>query len=270
MPCLTFEPSKEQMKRGAYPIAIVKGDDKRFHNKLLYIDPYEHSEDKDGEIKFEIPPDCRFSILPSADKDRRNCWYVAGASGSGKSWFARMIADNYQKMYPDRPVYLISKLDSDETIDSMEKPAIRMDYKTFVDDPPDINRMANSMVIFDDYDVIGGKEGEAVQTLIDDIATMGRKHGDDQGCISMLCLTHALTNYKKTRVLLNECDMYVVYPQNTNAKGLQYLLGTYMGLDKDIIKRMKRMGRYVVCSKNYPQFIISGNRCEMLHLDEPY
>ena len=95
--------------------------------------------------------------------------------------------------------YLISKLEADETIDSMDPPPIRIDYKTFIDDPPDINKLANSMVIFDDYDVIQGKEGDAVHTLIDDIATMGRKHGEDQGCISMLCLTHALTNYKKTR-----------------------------------------------------------------------
>jgi len=264
MPRLTFEPTKEQQKR-AYPIAIVKGDDRKFHNKFLYLDPDEHTEV--GALQVEIPLDCRFSVLPSTDKDKRNCYYVAGASGSGKSWFAKMVAQNYAKMYPDRPIYLISKLEADETIDSMSPPPIRIDYKEFIDNPPDINKLSNSMVIFDDYDVIQGKEGDAVHTLIDDIATMGRKHGEGQGCISMLCLTHALTNYKKTRVLLNECDHYVVYPQNTNAKGLRYLLGTYMGLDTDDIKRLKKMGRYVVLSKNYPQYLLSGNRCELLHLD---
>lgn len=265
MPRLTFDPSKEQMKR-AYPIAIVKGDDKKFHNKFLYLDPDEHTET--GVLQVEIPMDCRFSVLPSTDKDKRNIFYVAGASGSGKSWFAKMVAQNYAKMYPDRPIYLISKLEADETIDSCEPAPIRLDYKEFIDNPPDINKLSNSMVIFDDYDVIGGAEGEAVHTLIDDVATMGRKHGEGQGCITMMCLTHALTNYKKTRVLLNESDHYVVYPQNTNAKGLRYLLGTYMGLDNDDIKRLKKMGRYVVLSKNYPQFILSGNRCELLHLDE--
>lgn len=264
MPRLTFEPTKEQKKR-AYPIAIVKGDDKKFHNRFLYLDPDEHTEV--GALQVEIPMDCRFSVLPSTDKDKRNCYYVAGASGSGKSWFAKMVAQNYAKMYPDRPIYLISKLEADETIDSCDPPPIRIDHKEFVDNPPDINKLSNSLVIFDDYDVIQGKEGDAVHTLIDDIATMGRKHGDGQGCISMLCLTHALTNYKKTRVLLNECDHYVVYPQNTNAKGLRYLLGTYMGLERDDIRRLKKMGRYVVLSKNYPQFLLSGNRCELLHLE---
>jgi len=264
MPRLTFEPTKEQKKR-AYPIAIVKGDDKKFHNRFLYLDPDEHTET--GALQVEIPMDCRFSVLPSTDKDKRNCYYVAGASGSGKSWFAKMIAQNYHKMYPDRPIYLISKLEHDDTIDDTDAPIQRIDHKEFVDNPPDINKLSNSLVIFDDYDVIQGKEGEAVHTLIDDIATMGRKHGDDQGCISMLCLTHALTNYKKTRVLLNECDTIVVYPQNTNAKGLRYLLGTYFGLEKDDIRRLKKMGRYVVCSNRFPQYLLSGNRCELLHLD---
>lgn len=264
MPCLTFEPKKEQKKR-AYPIAIVKGDDKKFHNKFLYLDPDEHIE---GITQVEIPMDCRFSVLPSTDKDKRNIFYVAGASGSGKSWFAKMVAQNYHKMYPDRPIYLVSKLEADETIDSTDAPIIRLDYKEFVDDPPDINNMSNSMLIADDYDVITGKEGEAVRELIDNVSTMGRKHGENQGCITMLCLTHALTNFSKTRVLLNESDHYVVYPQNTNAKGLRYLLGTYLGMDNNDIKRLKKLGRYVVISKNYPQYILSGNRCELLHQDD--
>lgn len=266
MPRLTFELGSKEQKKRAYPIAIVKGDDKRFNNKFLYLDPDEHTEE--GETALEIPMDCRFSIVPATDPHKREIFYIAGASGSGKSWIAKQIATNYQKLYPDRPVYLVSKLEADETIDGMEKPAIRLDYKTFVDSPIDINKLSNSMVIFDDYDCIVGKEGNAVQTLIEDIATMGRRHGDGQGCITMLLLTHHITNYSKTRVLLNESSHYVVYPQNTSAHALRYLLKTYLGLEDDEIKRLKKLGRYVVFSKSYPMYMMASNRCELLHTDD--
>lgn len=94
-------------------------------------------------------------------------------------------------MYPDRPVYLVSKLDEDDTLDNMKTGApIRLNHDEWVDTPPDINKLTNSMIIFDDFDTIEGKAGKAVQQFIDDIAIMGRKHGDGQGNITMLVLTH--------------------------------------------------------------------------------
>jgi ABC-type multidrug transport system ATPase subunit len=40
---------------------------------------------------------------------------IRGASGSGKSYIARGLAEKYKKMFPDRQVYLISKLLEDST-----------------------------------------------------------------------------------------------------------------------------------------------------------
>lgn len=268
MPSLTFEPSKEQ-KKSAYPIAIVKGDDKRFHNKFLYVDPSENSK---GIAEAEIPMGCIFNLLPSTDKDKRNIFYIAGASGSGKSWIAKQLAENYSKMYPDRPIYVVSKLTEDNTLDSMDlgskdKTPIRLDYSLWTESPPDINSLSNSMIIFDDYDTIEGAEGKAVQSLIEDIAIMGRKHHDEQGNITMLCLTHYITNYKKTRLILNEADHFVVYPQATSTHALTYLLKTHLGLEKDDIKKLKKLGRWVCLHKSYPQYLISSQYAMLLHQD---
>ena len=47
-------------------------------------------------------------------------FYLYGASGSGKSFFMKEVANNYKKMYPKREVYLISKLNEDKTLDTLK------------------------------------------------------------------------------------------------------------------------------------------------------
>lgn len=264
MPKLTFEPTKEQKKR-AYPIAIVKGDDKEFNNRFLYLDPDEKAE---GLVECEIPMGCIFNLLPNTDEDKRDVYYIAGASGSGKSWIAKQLAENYIKMYNDREIYVVSKLDEDNTLDTMDlgkKKPIRLDYSSWVEDPPDINSFSNAMIIFDDVDTLQGKEGEAVQTMIEDIAIMGRKHHDNQGNITMLFLTHYITNYKKTRLILNEATHFVLYPQATSTHALTYLLKTHIGFEKDDIKQLKKLGRWICIKKMFPQILISSQYAKVLH-----
>lgn len=262
------ETSSDVLGKDCHPIAIIKGDDRRFHNKLLFLDSRDHPVGTKTSIT--LPDDCQFHYLPTTHEDKRFIGYLAGASGSGKSWMARQIANNYRKMFPDRPVYLLSKLEEDETIDGMEggKP-IRLDYKRWVEEgPPDINTLTNSLVIADDYDTIDGVEGKIIENWLNDIAIMGRKHTDNQGNVSLLCLTHYLTNFKRTRLLLCESSFYVVYPTATSAHALRYLLKNYMGLEDDVIRRLRKMGRYVVCHKQYPQYLMSSHECTLLHHDD--
>lgn len=259
-------PSKKEMK-DIKPIAIVKGEKNKFYNQLLCVDTRDNHKAQ-GKESIEIPDENCFQVLPDCDKDKRSIYYIAGASGSGKSYIARTIADNYKKLYPNRQIYVISKLDKDETLDAMKEPPVRIQYEALVENPIDINAFSNSLVIFDDYDTIEGKAGEAVHSLINDIAIMGRKHHDGQGCISMLCLTHHITNYKKTRLILNEASHFVVYPQATSTHALTYLLKTHLGLERDDIKKLKKLGRWVCFGKMYPQYLLSGHKGMMLHGEE--
>lgn len=269
MPYLTFEKTKDN-KKHLVPISIVKGDNKKYHNKFLFLDP---RQTKKGQTKVELPLDCQFNLIPSTDPDKREVWYIAGMSGSGKSYLAKQLAENYKKLYPEREIYIISKLEQDDTLDSMNfgkdnkyKP-IRLDYTQFVGNQPDINQLSNSLIIFDDIDTIQGKAGEAVHNLAEDIAIMGRKHHGGQGNITMLFLTHYLTNYKKTRLLLNEATNFIFYPQNTSAHSLRYVLMTHIGMDKEDVKKLKKMGRWVAIKKGYPSYLIGSNEARLLFVD---
>jgi len=232
------------------------------------MDAYEEmigSAKQSEDTHIKLPNDGHFVLIPTKDPKKREVWYIAGASGSGKSHIAKGIAEQYMTQFPDRDVYLVSKLDEDDTLDSMKgRRCIRLKPAKLVENPlKDLKMLENSLVIFDDYDTFQGKEMKVIQQLIDDIAIMGRHEN-----ITMLCLTHYLTNYSKTRLLLTEATHIVVYPLSTGAHALNYLLKTYLGLEKEEISAIRRGGsRWVCLYKNYPNYAITETEAFLLHED---
>jgi hypothetical protein len=208
-----------------------------------------------------LPDDSAFVPIPSPDPKTRQVYYVAGQSGSGKSYFARNIAENYKKLYPEREIYLISKLQEDETLDKMKvgKPK-RISLQSLVDDPVDLEEFKECLVIFDDWDTLDKPYFQVVHKLIEDLAIMGR-----HSVTSMLILSHYLTNYSKTRLILGEAQFLVLYPLATSQKALKYVCEHYGGMDKEEIITLKKRGRWVCIHKNYPSYVISAQEANMLH-----
>lgn len=208
-----------------------------------------------------LPDDSSFQPIPDPDPKVRQIWYVAGISGSGKSYFARGIAENYKKLFPEREVYLISKLQEDETLDKMKigKPK-RISLESLVEDYPSIDEFKDCLVIFDDYDTLTAPYDKVVLKLIDDLAIMGRHTGT-----SMLCLSHYLTNYKKTRLILGEAHFIVLYPMATSFKAMRYVCEHHCGLTKDEVTALKKLGRWVCIHKVYPQYLISQHTARLLN-----
>jgi len=245
---------EEAMMKGVPPEMLLESEDiKKLYSRI--------QDDVKNDTSINLPDDSIFQPIPSADKEKRQVYYIAGQSGSGKSFAARGLAEAYKKLHPDREIYLISKLNEDSTLDTMKigKPK-RIKIESLIEDYPKIDEFKDCMVIFDDYDTFEGKEGKVIHQLIDDLAIQGRHTNT-----TMLCLTHYLTNYKKTRLILNESSHFIVYPQATSFSGLRYLLGTHLGLSKEEIQNMKKLGRWVLISKNYPQYMISQHTAKILH-----
>jgi hypothetical protein len=221
------------------------------------------SAKKQEETHIKLPSGSTFSLIPSKDAKKREVWYIAGASGSGKSYIAKGLAEQYMKQFPERKVYLVSKLEEDDTLDNIKgKKLIRLKPAKLVETPmKDLELLRDCMIIFDDYDSFQGKELKIILQLIDDIAIMGRHTNT-----TMLCLTHYLTNYSKTRLLLTEATNIVVYPLSTGAQSLTYLLKTYLGMEKDDISAIKRGGsRWVMFFKNFPCYAITETEAFLLH-----
>ena len=215
-----------------------------------------------GSSKIKLPPGSTFSLNVNPDPEKRFIYYIAGASGSGKSYIAKHIAEQYQKQFKGRPVYLVSKLKEDETLDGMTIKPLRLNIEKLMATPmKDLEPLRETLVIFDDYDTLQGKEAKAVQTLIDDICIMGR-----HTVTSILILSHHLSNYKSTRLCLTEATHFVVYPQSTGAHALNYFLKTYVGMGPKEVQAIKNTGsRWLCIHKNFPIYYITETEAGLIN-----
>lgn len=212
-------------------------------------------EDNKKSIKLD---DGKFQPIPI--KDTFQLFYICGACGAGKSHMALGIATAYKKMYPKNEVYLISKLKQDDTLDK-GKFIKRIKVESFLDEKPEIEEFENSLVICDDYESLDKKLYEVLIQLINDIASMGRHHK-----INMILCQHNFTNYKATRLTLNEATDIIVYPASASNQALKYLLGTYCGVSSKQIQEIKKMPtRWVCLYRHHPNFIISENEVSLLN-----
>lgn len=220
-------------------------------------------KDLDSDTSIVLPTDSMFQPIPDPDPSVRQIWYAAGISGSGKSYFARNIAENYKKLFPDREIYLVSKypVDEDDTLGKMKigKPkSISLD--SIVEDYPSIEEFKNCLIIFDDYDTLQAPYDKVVQKLIDDLAIRGR-----HTATSMCVLSHYLTNYKKTRLILGEAHFIVLYPMATSFKAMKYVCEHHCGMTKDEIYALKKLGRWCCIHKVFPQYLIAAHTARLLN-----
>ena len=214
------------------------------------------SEDGEKHNSVEID-DGKFTLTPIFNKYQ--LFYLVGSCGSGKSYLAREIIENYKKLYPKNEIYIISSLQEDETLDKL-KYLVRIDPNTFLTDKPNINEFSNSLVLFDDYENFEKKIYDLTIELINSIASTGRHFK-----INMICIQHNFTNYKATRLLLNEMTHCVVYPSSASNHALKYLLGTYCGLDRKQIQEVKKSrSRWVCVYRHHPNMMITQNELKFL------
>lgn len=249
----TFVRLEDALHRGVEPSAM----DEKEPVKSVYERIY---KDSTNDKTIELDDEGQFELLPSPDPKKREVWYVAGQSGSGKSFIARSLASYYKKLFPDREVYLISKLQQDDTLDAL-KFLKRISIQSLIDDYPDLDEFKDCMLICDDWDTLTGDAFKTIHKLIQDICIMGRHTNT-----SILILSHYLSNYHSTRLILTEATHLVLYPQSTSYHAMRYLLKNQVGIDEDELKRHRKFGsRWVLYAKGFPTFFISQKNAELLN-----
>jgi hypothetical protein len=226
--------------------------------KDLYERMYKSAE---SSTEIILPPNSTFSLLPSSDEKTRDVYYICGPSGSGKSYVAKTIAQEYHENFPDRPILLISKLLEDNTLDKL-KFLQRVDPAKLVGSPiTDLNVVSDSLIIFDDIENFDKETDKVLQNLINSIASTGR-HAN----VSMVYITHLLSDYKRTRLLLQEATRFVLYPQSTGGHAFNYLLQHYLGMDKDEIAALRKSGsRWVCISRQYPSWVVTEHSARIMN-----
>lgn len=213
--------------------------------------------DKICRKTFKIHDNGVIRLLPNFNEDSERS-YVAGATGSGKSYFVKKYIQSYQKVYPRSKIYIFSDVENDPELDNELKNIERIPLNEDLLEPEldmlNEQNYKNSIVLFDDIDSISNKHlKEAVYKFNDKLMTRGRHEN-----ISTILTSHLLTNYKETRITLNSVSNITFFPGSGSTHAIKYLLSKYIGLSNDIINRIfKLKSRAVTIIKRYPITVIS-------------
>jgi len=231
---------------------LAKIDGGKFNNKIVSITDKESDEVSKNFSNIHIPDDGKFQQIPDPEIERQII-YVFGPSGSGKSYYSKQYIKEWKKQKKSDKVYLFSSLEDDKSLDDIKPKRINIDKK-LVNDPIDTEMFKNSMVIFDDIDVIRDKEiKEAVYDILNSILEIGRHFNID--CI---LTNHLPSNGKDTRRILNECHSITYFPHSGAGRQQKYFLENYAGLDIKEMKKIKKMNtRWATIFKTYPMCVMT-------------
>lgn len=219
------------------------------------------------ELQLNPTPFTAYILTQSPDpamkaKNQREVLYVTGPSGSGKSTYSSAYAKQYHKLFPDDNIIMFSAVSYDEAFAKLPLIRVVLD-DTFIDKQLSEDRntitledLKDSLVIFDDIDVIHNDEvKKLVQKLRDECLEIGRHQN-----ISMIITSHQICNYKETKIVLNESNYVVVFPNSGAAGQIKDYFRRYAGFTKkQIDKFMSIKTRWLCFSKASPQYMMYQN-----------
>ena len=243
-------------------------------NQIAYIEnakgkkegSLSYSESSEGDPCVELEDGYKFQIIPRPTKSsQRNTMFIAGESGSGKSFKAKQYAMQYKAFYPKNKIYLISYLDEDETLDEY-KEIIRLNAfnQEFLDECLDFKletEFNDTLVIFDDIDsVVNKKTKEIIYGLLNKMLRIGRHHN-----ISVIYCGHSLYGTNELKYILDECQTITFFQRYLNFKKMKYLLENYFGLSKEQIAKVRAIkDRSTTYCKGADKLILSDTQCFIL------
>lgn len=220
---------------------------------------------KAGELEMTLDKDEKFEPTPNIKKER-DVLYIFGQSGSGKSFYVQMYAKNYKVMYPKNPIYVFSTLaDDKEGLDKIKGiKRIKLDAEFINDAIIPTADFSNSLVIFDDVDNISDKKTKAVVwTYLNNMLQTGRHFN-----ISVALTFHVSAGGNQTKMILNEATSLTFFPTTIGGRNLKYICDSYLGMEKEQIKKMKKIeSRWLTIHKTYPKVILSEKTAFILKND---
>lgn len=194
--------------------------------------------------------------------------FIAGNPGAGKSYLAKEIINSMPR---GTDVLLFTALEeSDGNFDDLIHPVYKI--KMTVENLEQITlegirmRSERPLLLFDDVDKIRDKKVEqALFKLMNDALANGRGHKKHDGCgdIHVICTSHALNDYIKTKYTMENSDYVALFPGSTTKSQYDRLMGK-LGVSKELTDLSYNEGKRsgfcrVFVKKTAPMFLICGD-----------
>lgn len=202
--------------------------------------------------------------IPNKQQERQ-ILYITGASGSGKSYYTQLYCSEYKKLYPKNDIYLFSSINEDSSIDKIKGLQRFILDDAFLKEEITAEDFRNSMVIFDDTDVISNKALKfKINSILNILLETGRHFN-----ASVIYTSHIATAGIDTKRILNEAHSITIFPSSLGGRSLKYLLDNYLGFDKEQIKKVKKLdSRWTTICKTFPMVILSEKEAYLLKNDD--
>lgn len=233
------------------------------NDKIISVEAEPDAKIKKRFDDLNIGADAKFQQIPNP-KASREVLYMAGPSGSGKSWYCKNYIKELRAIKKDLNVYLFSPFTEDESLDEINPHRIKLD-DNLVSDPINVKDMSDSCVIFDDIDSIKNKKIRvAVRELLDQCLEIGR-----HSRVTVLVTNHLLCDNNNTKRILNEAHFIVFFPHSGSIATIRRLCESYGGIDNDILKKIRKTkSRWCCIAKNYPIIIITEHEIFCANKDD--
>jgi hypothetical protein len=83
---------------------------------------------------------------------------------------------------------------------------------------------------------------------------------------SVVYTSHLANAGLQTKHILSECHSITIFPKSLGGRAMKYLLDNYLGLDKQQIKKLKKIeSRWVTIVKTYPMCILGEKNALILN-----
>lgn len=214
--------------------------------------------------------------------DDRMTVFIAGNPGAGKSYLCKQLIKLLPSSYN---IMLFTALEeNDGNFDELGNPKEENGKKwplyKITMTPQNLKtisleeirkRSKDTIMLFDDVDKIrDSKVAKLIFKIMEDALANGRGHKkhDGNGDIHVLCTSHALNDYQKTKYTLENSNYVALFPGSTTYKQMHTMFDK-IGLDRDLCDYMIQLGkrgaiRSIIIHKTVPMYIIFGDQIMLL------
>lgn len=220
---------------------ILLIDRNRMKKTIIYL----KQGDNHGTRELIYGPKTTPRVIPF--NDERDVIYISGPSGSGKSTQAGIYAKYYHLMFPKNKIFLFSMKTSDQTLDKYPFiTRIKLDDELYLD-PIQLDELGDALILFDDIDAIPNKKiNKEIQRLIDMVLLQGRDRH-----ISVIFISHLSCDYRRTRLILLESNIIILFPNTVSTHNLEYLLTKNMNLSKQDVNNIIDNSKKFSCPNDF-------------------
>lgn len=209
-----------------------------------------------NQVHFPNNQYCLKPVKRVYDNSERECIFITGVSGTGKSRWVSDYIEDYKRQYPDNEIVVFSNVPEDECIDRHNP--IRMDLTKLVEEPiEDLEELNNTCCIFDDTAKIPDKKiNQAVQKVRDMILNEGRHNN-----ITCIVTSHDALGGNTTKFPIKEAHYRVIFPEGNEGQ-CRSMLEKYCELKgkkhEDVIEKMidRSHSRWSAVSRGVPRIVL--------------